>query len=182
MVLVDEHMRSLKYDNVFAIGIAVSLPKVEETPVATGAPKTGFMIESMGTCAADNIRAQVDAEVAGEDVHEASKEMPSLSALCITDFGDTGAVALAIPQFAPRRADLHIINPLVRLAKISFEQYFLYKVKTGDCDPYYEKWLLNLVGLKRLSDEHVAPEILKQDISPLPKRGTETAQRGFPEH
>lgn len=35
---------------------------------------------------------------------------------------------MAIPQFAPRRADLHIINPLVRLAKISFEQYFLYKV------------------------------------------------------
>ena len=34
MVLVDEHMRSLKYDNVFAIGIAVNLPKVTEPDVS----------------------------------------------------------------------------------------------------------------------------------------------------
>lgn len=28
MILVDEHMRSVKYTNVFGIGTAVSLPKV----------------------------------------------------------------------------------------------------------------------------------------------------------
>ena len=49
------------------------------------------MIESMVTATAHNIRDEL-----------AGKEPPSLSALCLADFGDTGVVFLAVPQIPPR--------------------------------------------------------------------------------
>ncbi|HPO20591.1 MAG TPA: FAD-dependent oxidoreductase, partial [Rubrivivax sp.] len=48
-VLIDEYQRSKKYRNIFAAGVCVAIPPVEATPVATGAPKTGYMIETMVT-------------------------------------------------------------------------------------------------------------------------------------
>lgn len=121
------------------------------------------MIESMGTAASLAVpqstsgprRTLKSRERTAEDRPDTERPVhhPTLSALCITDFGDTGAIALALPQFKPCRVDVHTVSPLVRLAKISFEQYFLHKVGTGDCDPYYEQWMLSLVGLKRTADD-----------------------------
>lgn len=65
-ILIDEHQRNPKYRNVFAVGVCVAIPPVEATPVPTGAPKTGFMIESMVTAAAHNIRAELDGKAATE--------------------------------------------------------------------------------------------------------------------
>ena len=48
-VIVDKHQRSPKFPRIFAAGVCVAIPPVEPTPVPTGAPKTGFMIESMVT-------------------------------------------------------------------------------------------------------------------------------------
>ena len=48
-VLIDEHQRSKKYPNIYSAGVCVAIPPVEATPVPTGAPKTGYMIESMVT-------------------------------------------------------------------------------------------------------------------------------------
>ncbi|MEP7284049.1 MAG: FAD/NAD(P)-binding oxidoreductase, partial [Rubrivivax sp.] len=46
-VLIDEFQRSKKYRNIFSAGVCVAIPPVEVTPVPTGAPKTGYMIETM---------------------------------------------------------------------------------------------------------------------------------------
>jgi sulfide:quinone oxidoreductase len=54
-VLIDKHQRSPKYKNIFSVGVCVAIPPVEATPVATGAPKTGYMIESMVSATAANI-------------------------------------------------------------------------------------------------------------------------------
>ena len=41
-------------------GVCVAIPPVEQTPVPTGAPKTGYMIESMVSAAVHNIKAEQD--------------------------------------------------------------------------------------------------------------------------
>ena len=63
-VLIDEFQRSKKYRNIFSAGVCVAIPPVEVTPVPTGAPKTGYMIETMVTAIVHNI---VD-ELAGKPV------------------------------------------------------------------------------------------------------------------
>ena len=59
-VIVDEHQRSPKYRNIFSAGVCIAIPPVEKTPVATGAPKTGYMIESMVSAICENIKADLD--------------------------------------------------------------------------------------------------------------------------
>ncbi len=60
-VLIDKHQRSPKYPHIFSVGVCVAIPPVEVTPVATGAPKTGYMIESMVSATATNIVAELAA-------------------------------------------------------------------------------------------------------------------------
>ena len=90
-VLVDKHQRNPAFKNIYSVGVCIALPPVEKTPLPVGTPKTGYMIESMVTATAHNIRDEL-----------AGKEPPSLSALCLADFGDTGVVFLAVPQIPPR--------------------------------------------------------------------------------
>ena len=33
--------------NIYSVGVCVAIPPIEATPVPTGAPKTGFMIEGI---------------------------------------------------------------------------------------------------------------------------------------
>ncbi len=40
-VLVDKHQRNAKYQNIFAVGVAIAIAPAEPTPVPTGVPKTG---------------------------------------------------------------------------------------------------------------------------------------------
>ncbi|MCB1892832.1 MAG: NAD(P)/FAD-dependent oxidoreductase, partial [Rhodocyclaceae bacterium] len=47
--LIDQHQRNPKFKNIYSVGVCVAIPPVEATPVPTGAPKTGYMIESMVT-------------------------------------------------------------------------------------------------------------------------------------
>ena len=63
-VLIDEHQRSKKYRNIFSAGVCVAIPPVEATPVATGAPKTGYMIESMVSAIVHNIAADLKGQPA----------------------------------------------------------------------------------------------------------------------
>jgi sulfide:quinone oxidoreductase len=154
MVLVNEFQQSVKYPKIFGVGICVHLDALEETPVATGSPKTGYMIESMGTAAVNNIKDLIQWEASHKDdpiVKEPIQlhHKPSLNGLCITDFGDNGAIFLTLPQLPPRRTDITIDGRIATLAKIAFEKYFLYKVETGDTDPYYEKYMLHLIGVDR---------------------------------
>ena len=141
-VLVDKHQRNPTFKNIYAVGVCIALPPVEKTPVPTGAPKTGYMIESMVTATAHNIRD----ELAGKE----PSDIPSLSALCLADLGDTGVAFLAVPQIPPRNTTWASHGKWVHLAKIGFEKYFMRKIRNGISEPFYERIMLKLMGVVRL--------------------------------
>ncbi|KJY84215.1 pyridine nucleotide-disulfide oxidoreductase [Vibrio galatheae] len=146
-VLTDEYQRSPNYPEIFAAGVCVAIPPLEETPVPVGAPKTGFMIESMTTAIVENILSLEQ----GEAMHT----KPSLNALCLADMGDKGAAFVALPQNPPRNTNWTGMGQWVHLAKIAFEKYFLYKVKKGTSEPIYEKYLLKAAGVERTKPSSV---------------------------
>jgi sulfide:quinone oxidoreductase len=141
-VIVDEHQRSRKYPSIFSAGVCIAIPPVEATPVPTGAPKTGFMIESMVSAIAENIAA----ELAGRP----ATARGTWNALCLADFGDSGAAFVAMPQIPPRNVTWARQGYWVHVAKIAFEKYFLRKVRTGSITPVYEKYVLKIMGLHPL--------------------------------
>jgi len=143
-VLIDKHQRNPKYPNIFSAGVCVAIPPVEPTPVATGAPKTGYMIESMVGAIAHNIRA----ELAGQP----AEEVATWNAICLADMGDTGAAFVALPQIPPRNVTWAKVGKWVHLAKVAFEKYFMNKMKTGNTDPIYEKYVLKALGIERLKN------------------------------
>ncbi|HMX16370.1 MAG TPA: FAD/NAD(P)-binding oxidoreductase, partial [Rhodocyclaceae bacterium] len=114
-ILIDEYQRNPKYKNIYSVGVCVAIPPVEATPVPTGAPKTGYMIESMVNAAAHNIR---EALVGLEPSHKAT-----WNAVCLADFGDTGVAFVALPQIPPRNVNWFSEGKWVHLAKIAFEKY-----------------------------------------------------------
>ena len=143
-VLIDEHQRSKKYRNIFSAGVCVAIPPVEVTPVPSGAPKTGYMIETMVTAIAHNIAA----ELAGQP----ATAKGTWNAICLADMGDTGAAFVALPQIPPRNVNWFKKGKWVHYAKIAFEKYFMRKMKTGNSDPVYEKYVLKALGIVRLVD------------------------------
>jgi len=143
-VLIDEYQRSKKYRNIFSAGVCVAIPPVEPTPVATGAPKTGYMIESMVSAIVHNIAAELKGEPA--------TAKGTWNAICLADMGDTGAAFVALPQIPPRNVNWFKKGKWVHLAKIAFEKYFLYKMKTGSSEPIYEKYVLKAMGITRLTE------------------------------
>ena len=141
-VLVDSHQRSLKYPRIFAAGVCVAIPPVEVTPIPTGAPKTGFMIESMVTTIVRNIAAELKGELATFE--------GTWNAVCLADMGDTGMAFVALPQIPPRNVTWTKSGKWVHLAKVAFEKYFLYKMRNGTSEPIYEKYVLSALGIDRL--------------------------------
>ncbi|WP_341326480.1 FAD/NAD(P)-binding oxidoreductase [Methylotuvimicrobium sp. KM2] len=141
-VVVDEYQRNPTFKNIYSVGVCVAIPPVEKTPVATGTPKTGYMIESMVTATAHNIRD----ELAGKE----PSDKPSLSALCLADLGDTGVAFLAVPQIPPRNTTWSKKGKWVHLSKIIFEKYFMRKVRKGISEPFYERMMLKFMGVVRL--------------------------------
>ncbi len=144
-VLIDEFQRSKAYKNIFSAGVCVAIPPVEVTPVATGTPKTGYMIESMVGAIAHNI---VD-ELAGKP----ATAKGTWNAICLADMGDTGAAFVALPQIPPRNVNWFKKGKWVHLAKIAFEKYFMRKIKKGTSEPVYEKYVLKALGIVRLADK-----------------------------
>jgi sulfide:quinone oxidoreductase len=142
-VLVDKHQRNPKFPNVFAIGVGVAIPPIGPTPVPVGVPKTGFMIESMVTATAHNIVALLK----GEAPHEEA----SLNAVCLADFGDRGVAFVAEPQIPPRNVNWSAKGHWVHFAKVGFEKYFMRKIRTGESEPFYERWIMEALGISRLA-------------------------------
>lgn len=141
-VLIDEYQRSKLHRNIFAAGVCVAIPPVETTPVPTGAPKTGYMIETMVTAIVNNIAA----ELAGKP----ATAKGSWNAICLADMGNTGAAFVALPQIPPRNTNWMKKGRWVHLAKIAFEKYFIYKMKKGSSEPIYEKYVLKAMGIEKL--------------------------------
>ena len=141
-VLIDEYQRSKKYRNIFSAGVCVAIPPVEVTPVPTGAPKTGYMIETMVTAIVHNIAADLSGQM--------GTAKASWNAICLADMGDTGAAFVALPQIPPRNVNWFKKVKWVHVAKVGFEKYFLYKMKNGTSEPIYEKYVLKALGIERL--------------------------------
>ena len=143
-VLIDEFQRSKAWRNIFSAGVCVAIPPVETTPVPTGAPKTGYMIETMVGAIAHNIAD----ELAGRP----AETKATWNAICLADMGDTGAAFVALPQIPPRNVNWFKKGKWVHLAKIAFEKYFIRKMKTGNSEPVYEKYVLKALGIVRLAE------------------------------
>ena len=144
-VLIDEFQRSKAYRNIFSAGVCVAIPPVEATPVPTGAPKTGYMIESMVSAIAHNIAD----ELAGKP----ATAKATWNAICLADMGDTGAAFVALPQIPPRNVNWFKKGKWVHLAKVAFEKYFIAKMKSGNAEPIYERYVLKALGIVRLTDK-----------------------------
>ncbi len=141
-VLTDTHQRNPAFPEIFAIGVCVAIPPVGPTPLAVGVPKTGFMIESMVTATAHNITALLRGE--------AATAQPTWNAVCLADFGDGGVVFVAQPQLPPRNVNWAASGRWVHLAKVGFEKYFLRKIRRGESEPFYERFLMNRLNIRKL--------------------------------
>ncbi len=141
-VIVDKHQRNLKFTNVFGVGVAIAIAPLEQTPVATGVPKTGYMIESMVAATRENIASLL----AGKE----PASVPTWNAFCLADFGDRGVAFLAKPQNPPRNVNWASEGMWVHMAKVAFEKYFLHKVRRGVSEPYYEKAIMRMLDIQKL--------------------------------
>jgi sulfide:quinone oxidoreductase len=141
-VIVDDQQRNPKYPNIYAAGVCIAIPPVEKTPVATGAPKTGYMIESMVTAIVQNVKQELSGE---QPTHTGT-----WNAICLADMGDTGAAFVALPQIPPRNVNWFKEGKWVHVAKIAFEKYFMRKMKKGSSEPIYEKYVLKALGIERI--------------------------------
>jgi len=145
-ILVDKHQRNPTFRNVYSLGVCVAIPPVGPTPVPVGVPKTGFMIESMVTAIAANLKAELEGR---EPYRQAT-----WNAVCLADFGDGGVAFVAQPQIPPRNVNWSASGKWVHLAKIGFEKYFLRKVRKGESEPFYEKLALHALGIHKLQFDH----------------------------
>ncbi len=141
-VFVDAHQRNPTYPNIYSAGVCIAIPPVEATAVPTGAPKTGYMIESMVTAIVHNIAD----ELAGRELSTNA----TWNAICLADMGDTGAAFVALPQIPPRNVAWFKKGKWVHMAKIAFEKYFIRKMKKGTSEPIYEKYILKMLGIGKL--------------------------------
>lgn len=141
-ILADKHQQNPKYSNIFSVGVCVAIPPMGKTPVPVGVPKTGFMIESMVTATAHNIERLVSGEKPNAE--------GTWNAVCLADFGDGGIAFVAQPQIPPRNVNWASSGKWVHAAKIGFEKYFLYKVRLGKSEPFYERLALQALGIDKL--------------------------------
>ncbi|MEQ1497453.1 MAG: FAD/NAD(P)-binding oxidoreductase [Novosphingobium sp.] len=141
-ILADKHQRNPTFKNVYSLGVCVAIPPIGPTPVPVGVPKTGFMIESMVTAIAMNLKAELNGKEPDEE--------PTWNAVCLADFGDGGVAFVAQPQIPPRNLNWSSEGKWVHLAKIGFEKYFLHKIRRGTSEPFYEKLALHALGIRKL--------------------------------
>jgi len=143
-ILIDKTQRNQTFPNIFGIGVCVAIPPVGATPVPTGVPKTGFMIESMVTATAQNIGALLRGKPATSE--------PTWNAVCLADFGDGGVAFVAQPQIPPRNVNWSSKGTWVHYAKIAFEKYFLRKIRRGESEPFYERFVLEQLNLRKTKE------------------------------
>lgn len=141
-VKVNDFQQNPKWNNIYAVGVGIAIPPVEPTPVPTGCPKTGYMIESMVLATVHNIKNDIDGK--------APDEKATWNAICLADLGDTGVAFVAMPQIPPRNVSWMKKGKWVHMAKIAFEKYFIGKMKKGSNEPIFEKYILKALGIKKL--------------------------------
>lgn len=122
-VPVDQHYRHTKHQNIFVIGVAMAIAPPESTPVPVGVPKTGSMTVKMAKVAA----ATIFAEIQGAPLPSPEE----LAVICLMDMGNTAALMKAWPLLPPRQESYTRKGVWAKWLKLSFEHYFLFKMKHG---------------------------------------------------
>lgn len=121
-VPTDEGFRHRDIENIYAVGVAVAYPPVDETEVPVNFPKTGHMTVQMARAAAHNVAAAIR----GGDL---ITRPPFVE--CIMDMGDRAARILADPVRPPRNRIEISVGRRWLWAKRAYAPYFTWKLKTG---------------------------------------------------
>ena len=105
--------------------------------------------------AQDGLHDRIDGERHLREHHRRNRGRPATAqgtwnAICLADFGDTGAAFVALPEIPPRNVTWTKVGKWVHLAKVAFEKYFLRKVRTGSVTPVYETYVLKALGILSL--------------------------------
>ena len=125
-VEVDECYRHVRHHNIFAAGVAAVVPSPPgRTKVPVGVPKTGYMSEVMAAYAAKNIIADVTGG------RPKRKPFQRITPLCIMDCGDMEVLIAGSSMFPPRALSMLVPNPFGDWAKVLFEKYYLWRMRTG---------------------------------------------------
>ena len=131
-VPVDARYRHPAADGVYAVGVAVAMVPVGQTPVPVNFPKTGHMTEQMATIAAADIAARI---AGGEG------ETAELGARCVLDMGDQG-VYMAVNSVRPPRDTIPAVSQGRHwlVAKRAFERLYLFSARHGRRVPTALGW------------------------------------------
>lgn len=132
-VPVDEHYRHVDHEGIHAVGVAVAMAPVGQTPVPVNFPKTGHMTEQMATAVA--------ADIASASKGDSAPPAPELTARCIMDMGDRG-VFMSVDPVRPPRNRIPRISSGRRwlLAKRVFERVYLASARRGRRVPTELGW------------------------------------------
>lgn len=122
---VNDRYQNPDFGNVYSAGVAVAVAPPEPTPVPTGVPKTGYMSEVMGHIVARNIAA----DIAGSPLEE--RPFGDIDALCILDAANSGVILATDHVFKPRKRETLVPGPWAHWAKVLFERYYLWKMRSG---------------------------------------------------
>ena len=126
-VVVDDYFRHLKYQNVYAAGVAVAVAPPSPCEAGCSVPKTGYISEVMAHTAAKNIAASIE----GKPLTR--KPESDIDAKCVLDAGNMGIIMYTDRVYAPkrRRWETLIPGPWAHWVKLMFEKYYLWKMRTG---------------------------------------------------
>ena len=130
-VSVTPQLTSPKFENIYAVGVAVAIPPPGQTPVPVAVPKTGHMTELMAQAAAHNIEAELRGGTKMDGL--------SLPVTCIADAGDTAFYLYADPFLPPRNKVIHKKGKWARYLKLVFEKYYLARIR-HDLPPLHFGW------------------------------------------
>ncbi len=153
MVIVNRCFQNPTYKNIYGVGVVTAIPPVEKTPIPTGAPKTGMMIEQMALAVAHNIVNDI--------ANSPDRYAPRLSAICIADFGEDAGFFFADPVIPPREKVITKHGKWAHWFKTAFEKYFLWKVRSGNMTPLFEEkaieWIFRTHPIELCKDCEGAP-------------------------
>ncbi len=122
---VNARYQHLTYPNIYGAGVAVAVKQPEQTDIPVGVPKTGYMSDVMGKVAAQNIEADI--------LGKPPRELPfaDIKLLCIMDGGDRAVSIISDRVFPPRKQAIVRSGHMWHWAKLMFERYYMWKVKSG---------------------------------------------------
>ena len=78
---------------------------------------------------------------------------PTLNTVCLADFIDSGVGFVAMPQFPSRNLNRSSHGKHIHLAKLAFENYFLYQVHDGISEAYYEGYIFKALRIDKLKKQ-----------------------------